>query len=51
MVLVMLDESLTNAISGVCNCHILSWSYDGVCSNSERNNSVGRKVCQRVISV
>ena len=30
-------------------CHILSWSYNGVCSDTEYNNSVGRKVSQCVL--
>ena len=40
---------LTDTFSRCLSCHILSWSYDGVCSDTECNNSVGREVSQCVL--
>ena len=40
---------LMDTFSRCLSCHILSWSYDGVCSDTECNNSVGREVSQCVL--
>ena len=40
---------LTDTSSRCLICYILSWSYDGVCSDTEYNNSVGSEVPQCVL--
>ena len=49
IIVIIIVQILTDTSSGCLICHILSWSYDGVCSYTEYNNSVGSEVPQCVL--
>ena len=45
----MFQQVVLEILPTILNCHILSWSYDGVCSDTNRDRSAGRNVSQCVV--